>query len=167
MSSLPTRSLGVDYGRRNLGLAVSTHGLAPRPLPPLSARGLAFIKQDATDVIAVARKEGCEGIVVGLPVISSGNLARPSSDSQQGRRCRRFAEQIADGAFPWDIRVFLIDERNTTLFALNDMKASGMKKKKALQMKDSVAAALMLSAFYDAPGASVHVPPSTRLTSAL
>ncbi len=59
-------------------------------------------------LLLIPASAGCEGIVVGLPVISSGNLARPSSDSQQGRRCRRFAEQIADGAFPWDIRVFLI-----------------------------------------------------------
>lgn len=138
---------------------------------------------------------------MGLPVISNGSLARPSTDSQQGRRCRRFAEEVADGAFPWDIQVYLVgesyftlclgvaaspdaldcvsgaaatrarivpnaaskkicklqatigrystlkdpstsipraaDERNTTLFAVNDMRASGMKKKRAMQVRVS------------------------------
>jgi hypothetical protein len=35
----PQRALGVDYGRRQVGLAISTLGLAPRPLPFLRGAG--------------------------------------------------------------------------------------------------------------------------------
>jgi len=57
--------LGVDYGRRRTGLAVSAGGLAPRPLAVVPS----FPPHELlAAVIAAALRERCDEIVVGLPV---------------------------------------------------------------------------------------------------
>lgn len=52
------RALGVDYGRKFVGLAVSTLGFAPRPLKPLPGRGYEAIMQLADEVLQAALAEG-------------------------------------------------------------------------------------------------------------
>jgi hypothetical protein len=54
----PRRALGVDYGRKQIGLAVSTMGLAPRPLSNLRGGGLAMLMQVAQGVVDAALAEG-------------------------------------------------------------------------------------------------------------
>ena len=50
------RALGVDYGRRNVGLAVSSLGLAPRTMPALPGR--LQVLDGARDVVAAAQGAG-------------------------------------------------------------------------------------------------------------
>lgn len=59
VSKPPTvrKALGVDYGRRRIGLAVSTLGLAPRPLGTLPGGGYTEILRMATEVVDVALSE--------------------------------------------------------------------------------------------------------------
>lgn len=52
-----TRALGVDYGRRYIGLAVSSLGLAPRPLKNIAAGGYSEIMRMARDVVEAAVAE--------------------------------------------------------------------------------------------------------------
>jgi hypothetical protein len=54
----PRRALGVDYGRKFIGLAVSTLGLAPRPLMNMRGGGLDILMELAQGVIDVAVSEG-------------------------------------------------------------------------------------------------------------
>jgi len=64
------RALGVDYGRRQIGLAVSTLGLAPRPLPFLPARGQDTVLMTAQSVVQTAlaeREQRCHAFV--CPVV--------------------------------------------------------------------------------------------------
>lgn len=123
------RALGLDYGRRVVGLAVSTLGLAPRPLEGLPGCASAS-EQLATAAAAleVAEREGCDAVVVGLPVTATGNLRQRGTDSQQGRRCRNFATNLAALAAPRRVRVFLADERGSTLLAREALAASGSRK---------------------------------------
>jgi hypothetical protein len=55
------KALGVDYGRKKVGLAVSTMGFAPRPLPALMRSGQETIAEVAQSVVQVAQKEGVCG----------------------------------------------------------------------------------------------------------
>jgi hypothetical protein len=57
---LPSRALGVDYGRRLIGLAVSTMGLAPRPLPPIPGGRAGDVAELAKLVIQKAQSEGAK-----------------------------------------------------------------------------------------------------------
>jgi len=65
-AALLQRALGVDYGRRQIGLAVSTLGIAPRPLSGIRAGGLDVLMQMAQDVIDAAIRESaiCNGTLL-------------------------------------------------------------------------------------------------------
>ena len=54
------RALGVDYGRRGVGLAVSTLGLAPRPLMTLDPTAEGTMLELSRKVVDVAKTEGRE-----------------------------------------------------------------------------------------------------------
>lgn len=77
----PVRVLGVDFGTRRTGVAVSALGLAPRPLQVLDSRG-PYIGL-AGRILALAAQEHVNGIVVGLPVTRRGSIRRAETDSQQ------------------------------------------------------------------------------------
>ena len=51
---------------------------------------------------------GCHGIVVGLPVTQAGSLRQRDTDSQQGRRCRNFALNVAALAEGAGLHVVLV-----------------------------------------------------------
>jgi RNase H-fold protein (predicted Holliday junction resolvase) len=98
-------------------------------------------------------------VVVGLPVTDRGDLRRRQTDSQQGRRCRHFADALAALAVSRGVRVFLCDERNTTADARALMSAAGANARDIAKRKDSVAAALILGTFFDNPGGAVRMQP--------
>lgn len=154
-----SKALGVDYGRRLIGLAVSTLGLAPRPLPPVPGGRAEDVPRLAQEVVERARTEGCHGIVVGLPVTQAGSLRQRDTDSQQGRRCRNFALNVAALAEGAGLHVFLVDETGTTAAAHEYLFSSGSRRAASQKMKDSVAAALILGKYFDDPSAAVFVRP--------
>jgi putative transcription antitermination factor YqgF len=157
------RALGVDYGRVHIGVAVSNLGIAPRPLQFIRGGGIVELMRMANDVVDVAVAEQCDCIVVGLPVTSTGSLYKRATDSQQGRRCRNFAHTVFTVSEKHSIGVFLVDERGTSQEAgalLDILGGSGNKRKGTKGTKgrkDSVAAALILSAFYKDPAAALRV----------
>ncbi|KAI7836156.1 hypothetical protein COHA_009986 [Chlorella ohadii] len=176
------RALGLDYGRRVVGLAVSTLGFAPRPLDGLPGCTVHEQMVLAASVLEIARREGCDAVVVGLPVTQRGDLRQRDTDSQQGRRCRNFAENLAAAAAApassgssssgsgssggslfksssgsSRIRVFLADERGSTMQARQELAASGRRKAVVSKVKDSVAAAVILKSFFEDPGAALLV----------
>lgn len=145
------RALGLDYGRRVVGLAVSTLGFAPRPLDGLPGCTVHEQMALAATVLDIARREGCDAIVVGLPVTQRGDLRQRDTDSQQGRRCRNFAENLAaaaaapssnsaasgsggrnslfkSGGGSGKVRVFLANEQGSTMQARQELAASGRRK---------------------------------------
>lgn len=133
------RALGLDYGRRVVGLAVSTLGLAPRPLDGVpGCASAADVLATAQAVLEVAMRERCDAIVVGLPVTSTGSLRRRDTDSQQGRRCRNFASTLASLAEPRGLRVFLADERGSTLEARQVLEASGSRRSTFSRVRQSL-----------------------------
>lgn len=75
------RALGVDFGTRRTGIAVSALGFAPRPVEVLDSRGAYLVL--AQRVVAIAQEQGADGLVVGLPVTRRGNIHSPTTDSQQ------------------------------------------------------------------------------------
>jgi hypothetical protein len=53
----PRRALGVDYGRKFIGLAVSTLGLAPRPIMNMRGGGLDMLMELAQGIVDTAIAE--------------------------------------------------------------------------------------------------------------
>ena len=131
-----TRTLGVDFGLRRTGLALSS-GFAPLPLRVVPCEGdSADGRADtAREVARAAAGEGAAQIVLGMPLNSTGG------EGEQATVTREFARVLAAAAAP--LPVFLWDERFST-FEARGRAAT------ATHGVDAVAAAVILEEFFDA-----------------
>lgn len=101
----------------------------------------------------MAKQLGADGIVVGLPVTENGSLWNSRTDSQMGKRCRNFAEELRLVAKADGFNVVLFDERLTSIAAQLELDAGGyLSGRRRGDGVDSVAAALLLSAYFEEGG---------------
>ena len=135
------RILAVDYGERRVGLAISdpTATIAT-PLAVLTRRpGKRPPVQAVTELI---REHGVEHIVVGLPLMLSGE------ESEWTREVRVFGERLAQRA---GVGVTFADERLTSVVAERAVRSLGLKRRQREQKQriDAAAAMLILQAHLD------------------
>jgi putative Holliday junction resolvase len=132
------RFLGVDYGRRRVGLAVSDPaGIIARPLETLTVKSM---NESVSSVCAVAEREDAAGIVVGMPLAESG---KPTELSEEVTKfCALIKARIP-------LPVHLEDERLSSRQALGVLHAHGMKTKGNKEKIDRISAAIVLQAFLD------------------
>jgi putative holliday junction resolvase len=130
--------LGVDPGRRRVGVAVADPETR-------FARPLEVIDGDETDVIVriveLVRDHGVECIVVGRPIGLSGREG-PAVDEQQ-----QFVERLRAAT---DAEVIEHDERLSTAVAEQGLRAGGARSKARRQIRDAVAAQVILQGYLDA-----------------
>ncbi len=136
--ALGKRALGVDYGLSRVGLAVSV-GISPRPLARVETRDVCAAVEA---VVAAARENLADEIVLGLPLNASGGRG------EQAERTLAFATQLAR-ASP-TTRLLLVDERFTSQEA--DELLEGKPREERLAMRDSVAAAAILDRYFSERG---------------
>ncbi|CAI5534610.1 unnamed protein product [Closterium sp. Naga37s-1] len=147
-------SVGVDYGGRRTGVAVSYSGFAPRPITVLTTRG----PQLVADLLKLARDEGADELVVGLPV------SWDRSEGPQAATCRQFAQSLAKPAAVQGVRIFLHDEYSTSQDALDLMIQSGRGRKDRQEMLDAFAAAVLLRSYFESQGVNATaVLPKSKL----
>jgi putative Holliday junction resolvase len=135
------RILGVDLGTRRIGLALSDpSGTLASPYAVLARTGNR--KQEHQAIVAAARENEAERIVVGLPRSLSGKL---------GPAERSTLEEIDElrAAAPDDITIDSYDERFTTVIAQRSLVESGMRRNARKQVVDKVAAAVMLQSYLE------------------
>jgi putative Holliday junction resolvase len=132
------RLLGVDLGKKRIGVAVmdSDVGL-PRALAALSAVG--SLSGDADQVVGLAKKESCEGVVLGLP-LDGGEETRMSGVM------RRFGAEVESRG----LAVHFVDESLTSAQAQSVMAVAGMKASDRKRRLDSESACLILERFLEA-----------------
>lgn len=135
------RVLGIDYGERRVGLALSdpTATIA-QPLPTLKRR-----KGKRPPVAAVARladEHQVDEIVLGLPLTLEGG------DSDWTREVRSFGEKLRERS---GRPVAFQDERLTSVRAERAVRALGLGKQKREEKErvDAAAAILILQAYLD------------------
>lgn len=132
-----TRYLGVDYGTKRVGLAISDGlGLTARPMEVVQ-------RADAVDRIAqIVKGETVEVIVVGLPTGLSG------IEGESARLARELGAELeaSTGA-----QVDFVDERFTSKMAESALLESGMRRRDRKENIDKVAAALFLQDYLDHP----------------
>lgn len=133
--------LGVDYGRRRIGLAVSdeTATLA-RPLATAEVSGQQ--KAAAEAVAEAARREGVRTVVLGDPRHMDGR------ESSLGAEVRLLARRI-EALLP-EVPVVLWDERLTSCEAEAILKERGERLRGRKGRLDQVAAAVLLQSYLDA-----------------
>jgi len=133
------RVLAVDYGEKRIGLAVSDElGITASPLMTLTRRS----DEEAIQQIAqLVSKLKVTQIVVGLP---------RRTDAQEGemeRKARAFAERLQQAV---QVPVTLFDERFTTRIAEQVLLEADLSRRKRKQVRDRLAAVILLQSFLEA-----------------
>lgn len=130
--------LGLDYGDRRIGVAVSdAFGW--------TAQGLTVIerRQPGGDIDQIAKlvtEHGIEEVVVGLPKNMNGSIG------PRGELCMAFAEELKAVL---QIPVHLWDERLTTVSAHRTLIEADVSRKKRKGVVDKMAASLILQNYLD------------------
>lgn len=134
------RLLGIDYGTKRVGLAMSSADQTfagsldnyNRRSPPLD---LQYIQE-------VVREQQIVGLIVGLPVHQSGDEGGKAGEARQ------FGDWLSAGI---GVPVRYWDERYTSAMAEQILQFAGLSKKKRQARKDKLAAQLILQAYLEAP----------------
>ncbi|MGE5285389.1 MAG: Holliday junction resolvase RuvX [Actinomycetota bacterium] len=129
------RILGLDYGSRRIGVAVSDPlGLTVQPLPPIPRGG------DRKDIAVLARlaaEKGVTSVVIGLPLLLNGD------EGPAAVRARAFGERLhAETSLP----VTMWDERLTSVQSERHLVASGVRRENRKGIRDSLSAMFLLQA---------------------
>ena len=136
------RVLGVDYGDRRVGLALSDPlGVAARPLMTLE-RGSR--REDMDRMRGIIQEHGIVRIVVGLPLDMDGTAGRRVALT------RSFIDRLRQAT---DVPVEAWDERLTTVQAERMLIAGDVSRARRRQVVDQVAAVILLQSWLDARGA--------------
>ncbi|PWH15918.1 MAG: Holliday junction resolvase RuvX [Anaerolineae bacterium] len=127
------RVLAVDYGEKNIGLAISDEtGTLARPLGVM--RHISKLA-DATQVATRAQAEGVGLIVVGISYDEQGQ------PNLSGRRAIRFVEALREQT---NLPITLWDESLTTQDARAARLAAGIRRKRRAGHLDEWAATILL-----------------------
>ena len=137
----PGRLLGVDFGERRIGIAVSEGRIAV----PLTIVQHVDRQRDLDRIATLAKEHGAEQIVVGLPLLASGD------EGDQARRSRRFGDGLARLS---GIPVRYHDERLSSFRAEDARRGISSKRARTEQPIDDVAATMILQSYIDASPAS-------------
>ncbi|BFH61259.1 Holliday junction resolvase RuvX [Paenibacillus azoreducens] len=132
------RIMGLDYGDRKIGVAVSD-------LLGWTAQGVEVVerRRDGSEMQRIAeltREYEVEEIVVGLPKNMNGSIG------PRGEICIDFADKLKDML---KLPVHLWDERLTTVSAERTLIEADVSRKKRKQVVDKMAASLILQNYLD------------------
>jgi len=133
------RIAGLDFGQARIGVAVSDElGLMAHPRPFIPSKPP---ERALAQLVALARAEGIERFIVGLPRHLSGE------EGASAVTARKFARAVEKAT---SVAVELVDERLSTVEAHARLRESGHDSRAAKTRVDSAAAALLLQAWLDA-----------------
>jgi len=131
-----TRVLAIDLGHRRIGLALSDPtGSIAVPLDTLPHRSR---RRDLAAIAALAESHGAGRIVVGWPRNMDGTSGPAAHEAEA------FAEALSAVV---KIPVDLWDERLSTAAAERSLRDAGVKKGRRRDLRDRVAAALILQSY--------------------
>ncbi len=139
------RVLGLDYGEKRIGLALSDLlGITAQPLCLLQRETDPGVIEEIGKLI---EPNEVALVVVGLPVNLSGE------DSPQTKRTRRFISKLRKNLsvkiIPWDERLSTSEADR----ALRDMEVKPSKRK---NLRDIIAAQLILQGYLDQQGSRLE-----------
>ncbi|MFC6331522.1 Holliday junction resolvase RuvX [Paenibacillus septentrionalis] len=132
------RVMGLDYGDRRIGVAVSD---ALR----WTAQGLTVVEKrrdggELDRIAEIVKEHEVSEVVVGLPKNMNGTIG------PRGEICQAFAEQVQQKL---GLPVHLWDERLTTVAAERTLAEAEIGLKKRKQVVDKMAATLILQNYLD------------------
>jgi len=135
------RVLGIDYGRRRLGLALSDEdGVLASPLPALHRDRSGSLDRDIARLKRLIEEHNAAESVVGHPLNMDG------SRGEMAREAEAFAEALRSAT---NRSVHLFDERLTSAEAERAMLEGNLSRRRRKELRDSLAATLILQGYLD------------------
>ncbi|HDL85077.1 MAG TPA: Holliday junction resolvase RuvX [Candidatus Acetothermia bacterium] len=139
------RILGIDYGSKRLGLAMSDEDeILASPLPVHVRTSL---EEDLSFLTRLARRNKVETIVLGLPLNMNG------SQGEMARAVQEFATELRRTC---RVPVVLFDERLTTSEAERVLIQADISRKKRKNLRDGLAAVLILQGYLDSQRSNIN-----------
>jgi putative Holliday junction resolvase len=134
-----TRILGLDFGTRRVGVAVSD----PRHLlaTPVEVYHRRDLTQDARHLRQIVADNEVDRIVVGLPLHTGGG------EGDLAKAARAWGSWVSEIT---GLPVYYFDERYTSIEAEETLRAAGLKAKKRQELRDMLAARILLQNYLDA-----------------
>jgi len=133
------RVLGIDYGRRRIGLAVSDEAaFLARPLGPYQRTH--SVQKDLKYLAQLAVEFEAGTIVVGLPLNMNG------SKGEMALEVEEFVGHLQEMV---KIAVVVSDERLTSAEAERVLLEGNVKRRDRKQLRDGLAATLILQGYLD------------------
>ncbi len=133
------RILGVDYGDKRIGLALSDAlGIVACPIGTYEAKGM---RRDIDYIAELAKEKQAEAIVLGLPVNMDG------THGERAEKTKAFGRNLEKVS---GLNVIYKDERLTTVSAEKSLIESNVRREKRKNVIDTVAAQIILQSYLDA-----------------
>jgi len=134
-------TLGIDLGRRRIGLAVSdAEDRIAFPAGTLQSRGMV---RDLAAIAELVRERGVRRVVVGLPIHMDGR------QGPEAQAAKVFAERLQQYL---ELPVTTLDERWTSVAAERSLREMGRREREMRGRVDSLAATLLLRTFLERRG---------------
>jgi putative Holliday junction resolvase len=132
------RYLGIDYGTKRVGLAISDGlGMTARPLEVVARTDVVSHVEDVVSTYGVTR------LIIGLPTALGGH------EGASAEGARSLGEELAEAT---GVEVEYVDEKFTSRMAEEALLDAGIKRRKRRETVDKVAAAIILQAYLDRRG---------------
>jgi putative Holliday junction resolvase len=137
------RAVGVDLGAARVGVAVSDPGGVLASPHSVLKRGRSH-EDDHRALASIVEEVGAEIVIVGLPL---------SLDGGTGPAAKLVEQEVEELRQVLDVPVEVYDERFTTVTAERALGERGVKGKARRKVVDQAAAAVLLQAWLEGPGA--------------
>lgn len=144
MNGINGRILGLDYGDKTVGVAVSdpTRTIASG-VEIIRRKQANKLRRTFSRIEELCRENNIEYIVLGLPMLEDG------SEGERCEKTRLFATELRRRT---NLDVVFSDERFTTYEAYEVMKKLGIKRDDYKQYVDEIAAVIILQEYIDNNG---------------
>ena len=133
------RILGLDYGSKTVGVAVSDPlGLTAQRLDTIWRKQENKLRQTLASIEALTKEYGVERIVVGYPKNMNNTVG------ERAEKALEFGEMLKRRT---GLEVVMWDERCTTVSAHNYLNEVNVRGKKRKNVVDAVAAVIILESY--------------------
>ena len=133
------RVLGIDYGKKRIGLAISDiMQIVAQPFDVIESKGLS---NDVINVLKIAKEKEVACIVVGIPKNMN------NTEGEMAEVAKTFVEELKKQT---EIKIEVIDERLTTVQAERMLtEEANISRKKRKGVRDKIAATFILQTYLD------------------
>ena len=136
------RILGLDYGTKTVGVAVSDGlMLTAQPVETIVRKSAGKLRQTLARIEAIIEEYQVERIVLGYPKNMNDTIG------ERAEACEAFKEDLERRT---GLEVILRDERLTTVESQRGLMAGGVRRENRKAVVDQMAAVLILQGYLDA-----------------